>query len=262
MGESPHSEADPQGYGNAAWSWLTATAPFSARGDPTAPARFVVEQVGDSTFAIPDGQGFQFNAPDGTCIVVDPSTLPTTDFASIPPFMSWFVSRYGRHTPAALVHDQLVVDGMPSADRREADRRFLEMMDDLQVPPVRSRIMWTAVSLATLCGSWRGRIAVGLWFLCAAGGIALLVHGLVTATWVEVAIALVAQIPLSLLWWPLWSAGIVAGYALPLVLLPAAASWLGYAAYSLVELGLKGVLKAAPRTPPIADAPVIKYREM
>ena len=52
--------------------------------------------------------------------------------------MSWFVSRYGRHTPAALVHDELVTDGMEFEARKRADRVFLQMLDDLDVPPCRA----------------------------------------------------------------------------------------------------------------------------
>jgi Protein of unknown function (DUF1353) len=177
--------------------------------------------------------------------------------------MSWFVSRYGRHTPAALVHDQLVTDDMSFAERRTADRRFLEMMDALQVPPVRSRVMWAAVSLATLRRGRKGRVtAMLLWFVAAAAGIALLVHGLVNRSWIEVATALLAQLPASLLWGSLWRAGVIAGYALPLVVVPAVVSWSGYAAYSAVELSIKFLLKTSRRDASVADAPLIKYREM
>lgn len=37
---------------------------------------------------------------------VGPGTLPTTDLASVPAVLRWFVGRYGVHTPAALVHDR------------------------------------------------------------------------------------------------------------------------------------------------------------
>ena len=61
------------------------------------------------------------------------------------------------------------------------------MMDGLRVPPVRSRVMWAAVSLAT---RWDGgtarRIGMVVWFVTAAGGLTLLIHGIATRSWAEV----------------------------------------------------------------------------
>ena len=66
--------------------------------------------------------------------------------------------------------------------------------------------MWAAVSLATLpCGGVRRCTAMVLWFVGAAAGIVLLVHGLVTRSWLEVAVRLV-QLPASVLWGSLWRA--------------------------------------------------------
>jgi hypothetical protein len=246
------------------WHWLTHTEPFSSIGDPTQPAHFVVEQVGDALFAIPEECGFQYNPPDGRApIRVDHTSLLETDFASIPSFMSWFVSRYGRHTAAALVHDQLIVDGMPFGDRRSADREFLSMMDGLRVPPVRSRVMWAAVSLAT---RWDGgtarRIGMIAWFVTAAGGLTLLIHGIATRSWTEVLGALLLQIPASVLWGSLWVAGVIAGYALPLVATPAVASFVGYGLYVGAELGVKLIRKLIPRNRDVPLEPPIKFREM
>ena len=56
--------------------------------------------------------------------------------------------------------------------------------------------------------------------------------------------------------------GVIAGYALPLVVVPAAVSWIGYATYSAIEFSTKLLLKAARRDTAITDAPLIKYREM
>ena len=97
--------------------------------------------------------------------------------------MSWLVSRHGRHTPAALVHDQLVQDGISFEERQRADRCFVDMMDAMQVPFVLSRIMGAAVSMAT---RWRGpllaKVGIVLWGLLAAVGIAALIVGLITLT--------------------------------------------------------------------------------
>jgi hypothetical protein len=43
------------------------------------------------------------------------SWLGETDLASIPSFLGWFARRHGRHTPAALLHDQLIPNDDPHA---------------------------------------------------------------------------------------------------------------------------------------------------
>jgi hypothetical protein len=229
------------------WAWRDHTDPFSTLNVPGGPARFVVEQVSDKEFCIPDGLGFQYNRDGHAPISVTPATLPTTDFASIPRYMSWFVSRHGRHTPAALVHDQLVVDDMAFEDRKEADRLFLEMMDDLEVPPVQSRVMWTAVTLATrLHGPLAAKVALGAWAVVAAVGIALLGWGLVTITPWMVLASLAGPALAAPLWGGQARAGLIAGYALPVVALPALASLLGYWAYWVVEKAVKVIRQRRP----------------
>ena len=229
------------------WAWLTHTEPFSELDQPESPAAFVVEQVADRVFRIPLDRGFQYNPPGEAPIRVTQETLPTTDFASIPSYMSWFVSRYGRHTPAALVHDQLVIDDMPAADRVRADRRFLEMMDSLDVPPVRSRVMWSAVSLATRWhGSTSARIGILVWGVAAAAGISLLTYGIATLHGLAILVALVLPAIAALLWGSQYSAGLIGGYALPIVVLPAAASMLGYGSYWLIESVVRLARKVLP----------------
>jgi Protein of unknown function (DUF1353) len=229
------------------WAWLTATGPFSALNDPGRPASFVFEQISDDSFRIPERHGFQYNAVGGEAITVTRDTLPSTDFASIPRYMSWFVSRYGRHTPAVLVHDELVTDGMEFDARKRADRLFLQMMDDLEVPPVQSRVMWTAVTLAT---RFRGPRAVKagtvLWAVLAAIGIGALVWGLVTLNpWLIVA-ALVAPAIAAVLWGDQRSAGLVAGYALPVIAVPALVSLGGYWIYWVIEKAVKVIRQRKP----------------
>jgi Protein of unknown function (DUF1353) len=229
------------------WSWLTATGPFSPLNEPGKPARFVFEQISDTNFRVPEGLGFQYNPPGGEAMAVTHANLPSTDFASIPRYMSWFVSRYGRHTPAALVHDELVTDGMAFDARKRADRVFLEMLDDLDVPPVQSRVMWTAVTLATrFRGPLAARVGVLLWALLAAIGVGALIWGLVTLNpWLIVA-ALVAPVVAALLWGGQRSAGLVAGYALPVIAVPALASLGGYWIYWVIEKGVKVIRQRKP----------------
>jgi hypothetical protein len=219
------------------WTWCKETVPFSALKEANQPAAFVVEQVSDKDFAIPMGAGFQYNPSDGSQpILVTRTTLETTDFASIPRYMSWLVSRHGRHTPAALVHDRLVVDKMPFEQRKRADRCFLVMLDSLQVPPVLSRVMWAAVSLATrLHGPAVAKAGMAAWAVTAVAGIATFVAGLVTATPWMIVLALLLPLVASLFWGRQFAAGVIAGYALPVVAVPAIGSLLGYWLYWLIE---------------------------
>ena len=232
------------------WRWGTRTWPFSVIGEPYENARFVIEQVGDACFALPDGGGFQYNgAGPGYPAVVTQETLKgTTDLASIPRFMGWFVSRYGRHTPAVLVHDMRVEDDMDLDARIKADNELLEMMTHLDVPVVRRRVMWAAVTVAT---RWKGnvlaRLGIILWGLLAAGGVALLARGIATGTAWQIALALLAPFPASLLWGSQRTAGLVGGLAMPFVIVPAAASWFGYGVYWLVEETIRRVLALHPR---------------
>jgi hypothetical protein len=223
------------------WAWKTHTDPFWDLKVPTEQACFVVEQVSDVTFQIPDGCGFQYTPADGSDpIDVDRSTLPDTDFASIPRYMSWFVSRHGRHTPAALLHDRLVTDDMAFDDRKQADTRFLELMDRCGVPPVKAGVMWTAVTLAT---RWRGtavsRAGLAAWGLVAVAGMAVLGLGLATLNPVLIVAALLAPAIASLLWGDQWRAGMIGGYALPIVAVPALASIVGDWVYWVIEMAVK-----------------------
>jgi hypothetical protein len=219
------------------WKWKERTRPFSAIGSPDEPACFVVEQVDDACFAIPAGAGFEYRPSDGgPPIVVDSTTLPLTDFASIPTYVSWFVTRYGRHTPAALVHDQLIADGVSNADRVRADDLFLEMMEHLDVPVVRRSVMWAAVTMATRwCHGMRGKVTLVGWGATATGGLVLLVAGAARRRWRWAALALLLPIPASAWWGRHARAGLIAGYALIPVVLPAAFSAGGYGTYWLVE---------------------------
>src|SRR5918995_418085 len=193
------------------WVWRTSTAPFGSLPPTDGQAAFVVEQIGDSTFRIPEGAGFRYTPPEGEPVLVDATTLQSTDFASIPRYMSWFVSRHGRHTPAALVHDRLVVGDMSLEERIAADAVFLAMLDDLAVPPVQSRVMWAAVTAATrMRCSARSRAGIIAW-----------------------------GVPAALLWGRQRAAGVIAGYAVPVVVVPAAASLAGYWCYWLVETAVK-----------------------
>lgn len=216
------------------FTWLEDTGPFV---DPAGghPAHIVLEQTGDVMFA-PVGS-FTYRREHDPDISVDSTSLPETDLASIPQVMAWFVSRHGRHTPAALVHDQLVNQRRSPADRARADRVFLAALEDLDVPPVRRRMMWAAVSAATRWETtpW-GRIGILVWALAALAGTALLVASIVLGAPPLAFVALVAPAVAGLLWSRReYAAGVIAGYALWVVVIPGAASFAGYGAYWIAE---------------------------
>jgi hypothetical protein len=136
------------------------------------PAVYVLERV-----RYPDGRDkpgcyllkrqIRYVSADGRAWVVpaEPDDEFVTDLASIPALAAWLVPKDGTHTPAALIHDAMVLgrDELPAyapADpevpRDEADRLFLEGMELLGVRFLRRWLMWAAVSIPTLCEpAWR-----------------------------------------------------------------------------------------------------------
>jgi hypothetical protein len=151
--------------------------------------------------------------PDGAVHLVpahDPDQPPTapnnsTDLASVPFWLWWFVASYGLHTRAALLHDQLV--DVEQFDRVEADRVFRLALEESKVRWMRRWLMWTAVSIATMALKARARFAV---FVGTLG----LFLGLVVAwplgwlsdlpgdvpAWVPALVVFVAGLAFGLLW--------------------------------------------------------------
>jgi hypothetical protein len=216
------------------------------------PARIVLRQTSPTSFELVEG--FTYAGSTGTWRVT-PADLPETDLASIPQFMSWFVSRYGSHTLAALLHDHLVRNG-PALDepvsRMQADEVFLDALTDLDVPFLRSRLMWAAVAFATRweSGGWR-RLGVGVWAVLAALGVVTLAVGAATMQVALVVPALVAPVPAALLWgWRQRAAGLLGGYTLWLVALPAALNLAVYSLYSVAERALRLVRMRLGRSGP------------
>ncbi|UFU04868.1 DUF1353 domain-containing protein [Ruania halotolerans] len=83
-----------------------------------------------------------------------PADLATfrTDFASVPWMFTWLVPRSGRYTPAAVLHDAIVIPGDylgPAIDRVEGDRIFRVALRESGTGVVRSWLMWAAVGIAT-----------------------------------------------------------------------------------------------------------------
>ena len=89
-----------------------------------------------------------------------------SDLASVPALFTWLVPKTGRHLPPALLHDGLIHGpGEPASyvsvegrilDRVAADRVFRTAMRDTDTGPVRSWLIWSAVTLGTI---WHGSTA-------------------------------------------------------------------------------------------------------
>ncbi len=82
--------------------------------------------------------GSRYNIPVGTA----------TDFASIPPPLRWLISRFGRHSPAALLHDWLCKYHIVS--RKEADRLLLEASRALSVKRWRRGLLYFGVRVYSI----------------------------------------------------------------------------------------------------------------
>ncbi|MEO0549035.1 MAG: DUF1353 domain-containing protein [Pseudomonadota bacterium] len=73
--------------------------------------------------------------------------IPTgfvTDFASIPSAVQFLIQPFGRHAPAAVIHDYLYAIGADGR-RKQADKVFLEAMKDNGVSFFRRSLMFRMV---------------------------------------------------------------------------------------------------------------------
>lgn len=76
-----------------------------------------------------------------------------TDFASVPWFADGLFPSFGPYVPAAIPHDYLYDRGGKLPDgktftRAQADKLFLDVMADLNIPWWKRSIMYRAVRLA------------------------------------------------------------------------------------------------------------------
>jgi len=241
----------------SAWDWETNTRPFSTL-DGEQPARFKLHQVDDDKFVLL--ASFAFTSANGRVIPVTPGLLGRTDLASIPSFLGWFARRHGRHTPAALLHDQLVTeepDDLPEElqmPRAQADLLFREALLASGVGLVKSWVLWTGVTLGTRRQSSSGRVAIVAWFVAAVAGSIMLGLGWASHRPLLVAAALLAPVPFAALWGE-YKAGLVAGYAFWLVVFGSGPAWLAYQVYRGIEYLAVFVGRLRPRVAEQAEVP-------
>jgi hypothetical protein len=223
------------------------TRSFEIEGDPS--GRIDLKQIDRKTFELGStikyiGQHTGLEGKVGDAALreirlVSPGRLPTTDLASAPGPVRWFVSTYGVHTPAALIHDWLIAPGPPVVEgvtSEYADRYFRFMLADLGVRWIRRWLMWAAVALRTRYAArgWR-RALVVIWGIAALGGIAAFVLGAIRAELWLTALATFAPLGFCLLWGKQYGAGLWASYTAPWVLPPTLIGAIGYGIYWVLE---------------------------
>lgn len=110
-------------------------------------ATVVVEQAGDKDWCVVKEYGYS-GLEDTFHVYVGMGT----DFASVPRFFVWLLPRYGRYTKAAIVHDLLWREYVPSGRLKiaEADAIFRRMLRELEVAFLRRWLMWAAVRFGAL----------------------------------------------------------------------------------------------------------------
>ena len=248
------------------FDWAKNTRSFTT--DGSQPARLLLCQVGDDDFEL--GGAFLFTHPvTGKEIPVSADLLGRTDLASVPAFLGWFARRHGRHTFAALMHDELITptpELLPAPlrmSRPEADLHFRDALVDSQVPLVKAWIMWAGVTAGTRWSMkpW-GAAGLAAWVLAAVAGTIVLVTGLLSGNPVLAVAAVVAPLPFALLWGRQYPAGITAGYAFWFVAAGALPAWLAYQVYRGVEWAVIPIRRLRPRnrTIPLPTPPPYSER--
>jgi hypothetical protein len=80
-----------------------------------------------------------------------------TDYASIPRALSWIYPKDGPYRKAAIVHDWLITDLLPTGQIKSnrIDATFREAMNDVGIPKIRQWMMWCGVRLGAIINKKR-----------------------------------------------------------------------------------------------------------
>jgi hypothetical protein len=173
---------------------------------------------------------------------IDPSLEPDgevlTDLASVPGPTRWFLGSYGEHTPAVLLHDQLIPapQQLPGMTDAYADRYLRFMLQDLGVRWLKRWVMWAAVALRTRWAAkgWR-RVSVVVWIISALAGMATFVVAALTGSTGWLIVSVFAPVVFAGLWSRQYGAGVIAALAAPWLLPPTVLAALGYLVYVALE---------------------------
>lgn len=83
-------------------------------------------------------------------------TIPAgyvTDYATVPAVISWLIPRYGAYTRAAILHDYLITDLLPTGlEPNDIDGLFRRVLRELGVSAPRRWLMWAGVRYGSLFG--------------------------------------------------------------------------------------------------------------
>lgn len=171
-----------------------------------------------------------------------------TDLASIPRFMRWFENPYGKHSLAALIHDELItkeVNGGRLGSDTLSDRFFREMMRASGVPWLKRWIMWTAVAARSrlIAGGirtwsmvvWIALCVFGLACVVAALGALAFGWSVPLGPWWLLVIATALPIVAARLWGEQWGASIVFAIAAFWIVPAGAVAGFGYLVYVALE---------------------------
>ena len=101
----------------------------------------------------------------------------TTDFASVPDWLTWLVPKTGIYTRSAILHDHLWRHG--GVSRADADGIFRRSMRELGVPLVHRWLMWCGVRAASAFRPRPGEPRASAALRLALAGVALVMLPLV-----------------------------------------------------------------------------------
>lgn len=169
---------------------------------------------------------------------VGPATLPVTDLTSVPQSLRWFVSQYGTHTPAALIHDRLigVSPAIPGLTDVYADRFFRVMLHDVGIRFIRRWLMWAAVALRTRSKAGGIKLlSVFVWVLASLAGMSVAMTAVLKRDWLLLLLTMLAPFVFALLWGRQYGAGLVAALAAPWILPPTVFGTIGFGIYAALE---------------------------
>lgn len=237
----------------------------------------VIAQIGKKDFEVCVPFKYRHPGTNREWTVPASEAYRRTDLASVPGFLLWLVPRYGAHTLAALLHDQLVdKDAQPPGGRVEADTIFRDALGELKVPWIRRWLMWAAVSVGTTWHSGLiGKLRVVAWALAVVPAVAWFWQHFVAARtaiapWPDVLVFgdgmsrdLVVVAVASFAFIPRIGLGLLAGAALVFLFIPAIAVLAALVVYGLLDGLARGLLwvynLAAPFLPfkQVANVPVV-----
>lgn len=95
-------------------------------------------------------------------VIYDDFIIPAgyaSDGASVPRALSWLYPKYGEYLKAAVVHDWLITDLLPTGNitSTQVDQVFKQAMAELNIPKARQWLMWAGVRLGAIGNKRRRR---------------------------------------------------------------------------------------------------------